>query len=127
PDFFYVQNFPWIEFTLDQADLSPGEKVLKGMLNLRGVAKPIELQAKVDGIKPDPWDNSKKSFFKHLSGQIKRSDFGLTWNKTIDQGGFLVDDDVEFSVDVEANPADQKLAFSRFYLPNGTVRPKLVA
>lgn len=123
PDFFYVTKFPWIEFTLNQADLSAGERSLTGELNLRGIAKPVTLKAQIEGIKADPWDAGKFSFFMRLSGTIKRSDFGLTWNKTLEQGELLVADEVHFSIDVEANPSDQKLAFSRFYLPNGVTRP----
>lgn len=122
-DFFYASKFPWIEFTMDKAALKTGKRIINGTLNLRGVSKPIELTANIEGLKPDPWDEGKQSFFMRLTGKIKRSDFGLTWNKALDQGGMLVADEVEFSVDVEANPSDQKLAFSRFYLPNGVIRP----
>lgn len=122
-DFLYAQAYPWIEFTISQADLSAGKRTLKGELGLRGVHKEITLNAHIDGLKPDPWDAGKQSLFMRLTGKIKRSDFGLTWNKALDQGGMLVSDEVDFSIDVEANPSDQKLAFSRFYLPNGVTRP----
>lgn len=122
-DFLYAQAYPWIEFTIDQADLSAGKRTISGELGLRGVHKKIELSAHIDGLKPDPWDPGKFSLFMRLTGKINRNDFGLTWNKALDQGGVLVADEVDFSIDVEANPSDQKLAFSRFYLPNGVTRP----
>ncbi len=125
-DFFSVAAFPWIEFTIDQVDLSPGTRTVRGQLSMRGVTKEIPLQLTVQGLRQDPWDETKSSLFFRVQGTIKRSDFGLTWNKTIEQGGLLVGEDVRFSADVEANPSDQKLAFSRFYLPNGTTRSKLV-
>src|SRR5690606_9419524 len=123
-DFFHVAAFPWIEFSIDQADLSPGKRQVTGHLSMRGVNRPVPLQLHVEGLRQDPWDEGKSSLFLRVEGTIKRSDFGLSWNKAI-EGGMLVGEEVRFSADVEANPSDQKLAFSRFYLPNGTVRSKL--
>ena len=34
--------------------------------------------------------------------KIKRSDFGLTWNKALEAGGVVVGDEVAISIDVEA-------------------------
>jgi polyisoprenoid-binding protein YceI len=34
--------------------------------------------------------------------KIKRSDFGLTWNKAMEAGGVMVGDEVAISIDVEA-------------------------
>jgi polyisoprenoid-binding protein YceI len=34
--------------------------------------------------------------------QIKRSDFGLTWNKVLESGGVMVGDEVAISIDLEA-------------------------
>ena len=34
--------------------------------------------------------------------KIKRSDFGLTWNKVLETGGVMVGDEVAISIDVEA-------------------------
>src|SRR5690606_15349649 len=83
-DFLYAQAYPWIEFTVSEADLSSGKRKLKGELGLRGVHKEIELNAHIEGLKPDPWDPGKHSLFMRLTGKIKRSDFGLTWNKALD-------------------------------------------
>lgn len=33
---------------------------------------------------------------------IKRSDFGLTWNKALEAGGVMVGDEIAISIDVEA-------------------------
>jgi polyisoprenoid-binding protein YceI len=38
-----------------------------------------------------------------LGGKVKRSDFGLKWNKTLDAGGVLVGDDVTLDVQVEVD------------------------
>jgi polyisoprenoid-binding protein YceI len=36
------------------------------------------------------------------TAKIKRSDFGLTWNKALETGGVLVGDDIAISIDIEA-------------------------
>ena len=37
--------------------------------------------------------------------KVKRSDWGLSWNKTLETGGMLVSDDIQFDVDLEYVPA----------------------
>lgn len=121
-DFFDVARFPWIEILIPQVKLAPGQASTLAEVTLRGVTKKIPVKLHIEGLKPDPWDEGKYSLFLRVIGTINRSDFGLTWNKKLDQGGVLVSDQVGFSVDIEANPSDQKLAFSRFYLPQGVVK-----
>tara|TARA_R110000868_G_scaffold61524_1_gene186924 strand:+ start:37094 stop:38035 length:942 start_codon:yes stop_codon:yes gene_type:complete len=118
PDFFDVKQFPWIEVSMPQADLTPGSRQIQALITMRGIQRQEQLQMQVEGLRADPWDESKRSLFLRVTGKIKRSDYGLSWNKDLDQGGVLVSDDVRISIDIEANPSDQKLAFSRFYLPN---------
>ena len=118
-DFFYTAQFPWIEATLDSIDLNKKKIVTKIKVNIKENLKTIPVQIEVIGIKNDPWDQNKKSLFLKLEGKVNRQDFGLNWNKTLDNGDLLISNNVKFSVNVEANPSDQKLAFSRFFLPTG--------
>ena len=37
------------------------------------------------------------------STKLNRQDYGVSWNKTLDQGGVLVGDEVKVQVSVEAN------------------------
>ncbi|PIP89577.1 MAG: hypothetical protein COW01_11410 [Bdellovibrionales bacterium CG12_big_fil_rev_8_21_14_0_65_38_15] len=118
-DFFYAAQFPWIEATLASIDLNHKKINTTISLNIKENLKNLPVVIEVIGIKNDPWDQSKKSLFLKLKGEINRKDFGLNWNKTLDNGDLLIDNKVEFSVNIEANPSDQKLAFSRFFLPTG--------
>ena len=47
----------------------------------------------------DPWGNEKAGFT--ISGKIKRSDWGLMWNATIETGGLMVSDEVIISCEIE--------------------------
>lgn len=118
-DFFYSEKFPWIEATIDQVNLGNKKAQAIVNLNIKENLQAVSVTIDVIGIKKDPWDQSKKSLFLKLSGKINRQDFGLNWNKELDNGDLLIAQEVDFSVNIEANPSDQKLAFSRFFLPTG--------
>jgi hypothetical protein len=34
---------------------------------------------------------------------LNRKDFGISWNRAVDQGGFMLGDDVEINLQIEAN------------------------
>ena len=48
----------------------------------------------------DPMGNTRAG--ASATTKIKRSDFGLTWNKVLEVGGVMVGDEVAISIDVEA-------------------------
>ena len=94
-DFFDVENFPTLVFA--GKELTDGK--LTGDLTLHGVTKTVTVDAEFLGIAKDPWGNTKAGF--ELSGKIKRSDFGLTWNAPTEAGGVLVSDEVRLLANVQ--------------------------
>jgi hypothetical protein len=40
------------------------------------------------------------------STKVDRKDYGIVWNKTLDQGGTLLGDDVQINLEIEAVSAD---------------------
>ena len=100
-DFFDVQNHKQITFTsstIGEID-STGNRELWGELTMHGVTKNIKLNVHFGGIVKDPWGNEKTGF--SVDGKVKRSDFGLTWNTTIEMGGLMVGDEIAISCEVE--------------------------
>jgi polyisoprenoid-binding protein YceI len=100
-DFFDVNNHKQITFTsstIGKPD-SDGNHELWGELTMMGVTKNLKLNAQFGGIIKDPWGNEKAGFA--ISGKIKRSDWGLTWNAPIEAGGLLVSDEVSISCEIE--------------------------
>jgi polyisoprenoid-binding protein YceI len=102
-DFFDVAKFPKMTFTGSRlfdvnADRTKGK--LEGKLTIRDISKPVVLDVEWLGTATDPWGNSKAAF----SGttKINRKDFGIIWNKTLDAGGYLVGDEVEIEINIEA-------------------------
>ena len=102
PDFLDVAKFPTIAFksTKVEAD-GPGKWKVTGDLTIHGVTKPVVLEVEGSG-EPihDPMGNTRAGASATM--KIKRSDFGLIWNKALETGGVLVGDEVAISIDVEA-------------------------
>lgn len=100
PDFLDVAQFPTLHFVSKkvEGDLN-GDFTLSGDLTIRGVTKPITLEATAEGRGRDPWGNERAGF--SAKGKFDRSEFGLTWNQALEAGGVVVGDEVKISIDVE--------------------------
>ena len=100
PDFFDAAKYPDISFKTNKVESVQGTTFkASGDLTIHGVTKPVTLDVEFGGEAKDPWGNERAAFT--ASTKIKRSDFGLTWNKTLETGGLLVGDDVTISLEVE--------------------------
>jgi len=100
-DFFDIQNHKQITFTsstMGKPD-SDGSSELWGELTMVGITKNVKLNVKFGGIAKDPWGNEKSGFT--VTGKINRSDWGLSWNASLETGGLLVSDEVTISCEVE--------------------------
>lgn len=99
-DFFDAENYPKLTFSGNgMKDLGDDLYELTGDLTIKGVTKPVKLQAEFGGIGTDPWGNVKAGF--SVSGKINRKDFGLNWNAELEAGGVLVGEEVKLSADIE--------------------------
>jgi polyisoprenoid-binding protein YceI len=100
-DFFYVEQNPRITFE-SSAVQKTGENTydVTGTLTLRGVSKRVTLPVTFAGTAPDPWGNVRAGF--STSTTVDRKEYGIHWNQALDQGGFLLGDDVAISINLEA-------------------------
>ena len=100
-DFFDSAAYPKIEFhsTAVKEATETGAK-LEGVLKMHGVEKPVTLDVAINGIGKDPWGNVQASF--SATTKINRKDFGMNWNQALDAGGFLLGEEVEISLEIEA-------------------------
>jgi polyisoprenoid-binding protein YceI len=99
PDFFDAQSHPKITFKSSKITKAGKGYKLKGDLTIRGVTKPVTLDATLSEPINDPWGKQVRA--GKISGKIKRADFGLAWNKTLDKGGLLVGEDVTIAIKLE--------------------------
>jgi polyisoprenoid-binding protein YceI len=106
PDFFDAPTHPTITFR--STSMKPNGKdswLVTGDLTMRGTTKQVTLPVTVLGEGKDPWGNEKVGF--ETSTTLNRKDYGINWNKALDQGGVLVGDEVKVQVSVEANTVKQ--------------------
>ena len=101
PDFLDVAKYPTITFksTKVEAD-GPNKWKVTGDLTLHGVTKPVVLDVESSGAPISMMGKTHAG--ASATTKIKRSDFGLTWNKAMEAGGVMVGDEVAISIDVEA-------------------------
>jgi polyisoprenoid-binding protein YceI len=99
--FFDVAHYPTMTFKSKKVEqTAPGKLKVTGDLTIRGTTKEVVLD--VDGptapVK-DPWGNQRIA--AAATTKINRQDFGVKWNATLDNGGVVVGDDVNITIDVE--------------------------
>jgi len=100
-NFFDVEKHPEIRFKSSKIAPKGGELYeVRGTLTIRGISKEISLPVSFLGFVRDPWGNEKAGFETQLT--LNRKDFGMVWNKALDNGGLLVGDEVYVAINIEA-------------------------
>lgn len=100
-DFFQVDTHPDLTFRADSVkESSDASFVLVGDLKMRGVSERVEIKGEFLGTATDPWGKSRVGF--EGSTKVNRKNFGLNWNQALETGGFLVGDNVEIVLEVQA-------------------------
>lgn len=99
-DFFDVQQYPIISFISTKIE-KKGEAhyTVEGMLSMHGVSNLVKLNAEYSGIIVDPWGNTKIALA--LNGKVNRKDWNLNWNTTLETGGLLVSEEVNFDIETQ--------------------------
>ena len=101
-DFFDVEQFPEITFRSTRVADHHGDRFrLEGDLTVRGVTRPVVLDAVLEGIATSPWGTQAVGF--SASTEIDREAFGLTWNQSLETGGVLVGKTVKVEIEAEIN------------------------
>ena len=101
PDFLDAAKFPKLTFTSTKISKAGKGYKLKGNLTIHGVTKEVTLDATVSAAVKNPWGKLVRAV--KITGKVKRGDYGLNWNKTLDQGGLLIGDDVALNLKLELN------------------------
>ena len=94
-EMFDVAKFPKITFKSTKIE----KDAVYGDFTMKGVTKNIKLDLETSSVIKDPWGKQRTGF--SLNGKIKRSDFGIVWNKALETGGVAVSDDVKLAIDIE--------------------------
>ena len=98
PDFFDAAKFPTITFVSTKFT-STG---ITGNLTMKGVTKEVTIPVTISGPVNEM---GHQAIGITGSVTVNRQDYGINWNKTLDQGGVAVSNDVAITISIEA---DQK-------------------
>ena len=99
-DFFDADNHPQLTFESNKLEkISDEHYKLYGTLTMRGVSKPVVLNAEYGGTAQDPWGNTRIGV--SVSGKINRKDFGVNFSMVSETGGILLGEEVTINANTE--------------------------
>ena len=100
PDFLNVAEFPTLTFKSTRVEPSSSDEgKLIGDLTIRDITKEVVLDVEYVGKAKSPWGTTSAGFSG--STTINRTDWGLTWNQTLETGGILVGDKIKIDIELE--------------------------
>jgi polyisoprenoid-binding protein YceI len=99
-NFFDTGKYPEITFESTHVDGKQGSLNVSGKLTLHGVTREITFPITVSGPVKDLWGKQRIG----ISGQfvINRRDFGIIYDRKLDNGEVVLSDEVEIEIDAEA-------------------------
>lgn len=110
PDFFNAEQFPQIVAELTGVEPDGDAYKVHADVTIRDVTRPVTFVGRYHGLVPNMEGGRHAGF--ELSASIDREAWGLTWNVTLEKGGWLVSKDVRLAIDVAADSAEASLAQS---------------
>ncbi|MDT8445311.1 MAG: YceI family protein [bacterium] len=101
PDFFDSQKFPMLRFESTKITQKGDRYEVTGNLTIKDVTKSVTLKGELLGVGKGFKGKTLVGF--EAQGEINRKDFGMTWNRMIETGGFAVGDEVQLVIEIEAS------------------------
>lgn len=99
-DFFDVEKHPTLSFKSTEVKaVSDGKLEVTGDFTVRGVTKRITVPVVFLGSMDTPM-GTRAGF--HTEFKVDRKEYGVSWNRALDQGGAILGDEVRIEIAVEA-------------------------
>ncbi|HEX7831597.1 MAG TPA: YceI family protein [Thermoanaerobaculia bacterium] len=99
-DFFEVAKFPTITFKSTSIKAKSKDSFdVTGDFTMHGVTKRITIPVTFLGFGKDGRGNEKAGL--EIETTVNRKDYGVVWNRNLDEGGVLLGDDVKVSINLE--------------------------
>lgn len=99
-DFLDVEQYPTITFTSTEVKLLGSDHAeVTGDLTIKGVTRPVVLDATREGRFTDLYGNTREAY--SASASISRKEWGLTWNVALESGGWLVSDQIKLNIETQ--------------------------
>lgn len=109
-DFFDAEKHPTLSFKSTKVKRA-GKNALKviGELTIRGKTLPVTFKVKLGPEVKHPFSGAPTRGFR-AEATINRTKYGLTWNKALEAGGFLLGEEVKIIIDAEFHPKKEETA-----------------
>jgi len=106
-DFFEMEKYPTITFKSTKIVKGDGNNFkLTGDLTMKGVTKSVTLDCVLNGVIADPMGTTRAGF--SATGTIKRHDFNIAWDNKLQDGSFVVGEDIAINLQIELTKAESK-------------------
>jgi polyisoprenoid-binding protein YceI len=99
PEFFDAERYPEIRFESGALRREGDDFSADGVLEIKGVPKPVRLLGTIGGPVTDPYGNERLGLA--LEASIDRTEFGVSWNAELPGGGQVVENEVKLTADLE--------------------------
>jgi polyisoprenoid-binding protein YceI len=100
PEFFDAAKHPKITFkSTSFKKTGDDEFELKGDLTIKGITKPVKLEAEFGGSTNDFYGNTKAGF--EVTGKINRKEFGLVYDGVTEAGSVVLGEDIKLLINVQ--------------------------
>lgn len=101
PDFFDAEKYPYITFRSTAIRWRPLRRfILEGDLTIKGITHRIQLEGELKGLVLKDLVGQPRASF-HLTAQIDRRAWGLTWQMETQDGTVVVDNIVTLDITAE--------------------------
>lgn len=116
-DFFFTKKHPQAFFQSSLIKkINNSEFTGFGEVEIKGIKKQIKIDIKYLGSKFD--HANKESLFFKANTQINRKEFNILWNKSIGPTEFLIGNEVQISLVIQAQLIGKKTAYSTHLVPH---------
>ncbi len=99
-DFFDAENHPTMTYRSTGLRATGDGYVVDGELTIKGVTKSVPVNLEVNGFGPDAYGGTRAGFT--ATGEINRSDFGISTNMPMESGGVVIGEKVSIHLEIEA-------------------------
>ncbi len=98
-DFFGAEDNPQMTFN----STSVTETSLAGQLSINGVTNDVVFDLEFHGVAVDGYGTTRAGF--SATGEILRSDFGISFNMPVGLDGMLIGDKINIELEIQAVPS----------------------
>lgn len=116
-EFLKSKTNPFMTFESQEiTELKAGQLRAKGTLTLGGVARPMSIDFSLSDSMKDTWNYENR--FAKFRSTINRKEYGINWNKTLQDNKYLVGENITFWGTIQLQPRGQATPGNKHMIPD---------